>query len=66
MDVTAPIENEVAAIVILGQSLNADGSSPSTLVARTTTAAERIRQHPAAVVVASGGDPAGTGVPEAE
>eukprot|EP00413_Alexandrium_margalefii_P029534 CAMPEP_0204569312 /NCGR_PEP_ID=MMETSP0661-20131031/37673_1 /ASSEMBLY_ACC=CAM_ASM_000606 /TAXON_ID=109239 /ORGANISM="Alexandrium margalefi, Strain AMGDE01CS-322" /LENGTH=304 /DNA_ID=CAMNT_0051577407 /DNA_START=23 /DNA_END=935 /DNA_ORIENTATION=+ len=59
---TAPV---VSAIVVLGQSLNSDGSPPSTLVARVAMAAERVRQNPDAIVVTTGGDPARTGVSEA-
>lgn len=55
-----------AAIVVLGQSLNPDGSPPSTLLSRVRTAAEEWRADPSALMVLSGGDPARTGISEAE
>ena len=49
------------AIVVLGQSLNADGTPPATLLARVRVAAERMRAAPPAMVVLCGGDPMETG-----
>ena len=54
------------AIVVLGQSLNPDGSAPATLLSRVRKAAECWRDEPDALLVLSGGDPAGTGTSEAE
>ena len=53
------------AIVVLGQSLNADGSVPPVLAARVNTAAALAEWLPAALLVTTGGDPAGAGTTEA-
>jgi len=55
------------AIVLLGQSLDPGGSPPGTLASRAQEAAKAYREHEsAAVIVASGADPAQTGITEAE
>ena len=55
------------AIVVLGQSLDPDGSAPGTLVRRVETAAELQLANPDdTLCVPTGGDPAQTGVTEAE
>jgi uncharacterized SAM-binding protein YcdF (DUF218 family) len=59
------------AIVVLGQSLNSDGSPPESLVRRCEEAADRFDNlllggTTAPILVPCGGDPAGTGTTEAE
>ena len=57
-------------VVVLGQSLNADGSAPSTLISRVETLVGWVDQRvkagetPAFPIVVSGGDPVRSGVPE--
>ena len=53
------------AIVVLGQSLNRDGTIPATLESRARTAAYHWLEHQDAVLVLTGGDPAKCGVSEA-
>jgi len=53
------------AIVVLGQSLNRDGTIPATLESRARTAADHWLEHQDAVLVLTGGDPAKCGVSEA-
>ena len=52
-------------IVVLGQSLNPDGTAPATLLARSQHARELAETEGCAVVL-TGGDPADTGTSEAE
>lgn len=52
-------------IVVLGQSLNPDGSAPPTLIARARCAAE-LAQAEGCPVVCTGGDPSRAGRSEAE
>ena len=61
------VQENVEAIVVLGQSLNPDGSAPATLTNRARTAAALYlsRSRDGTVVIASGGDPAGVGRSEA-
>ena len=54
------------AIVVLGQSLNPDGTAPATLTSRIRTAAEQWHADPSAILICTGGDPAGVGSSEAE
>ena len=51
-------------IVILGQSLNADGSAPPVLTARVEAAAALAAWLPSAPLITTGGDPARTGTSE--
>eukprot|EP00658_Telonema_sp_P-2_P013628 TRINITY_DN15165_c0_g1_i4.p1 TRINITY_DN15165_c0_g1~~TRINITY_DN15165_c0_g1_i4.p1 ORF type:complete len:568 (+),score=68.86 TRINITY_DN15165_c0_g1_i4:87-1790(+) len=52
-------------IIVLGQSLNPDGSAPATLSSRVMTAASHWHARPQSLLICSGGDPAGTGTSEA-
>lgn len=53
------------AIVVLGQSLHPDGTTPPTLTCRVRGAAALHASHPRALLIATGGDPAQTGRTEA-
>ena len=55
-----------SSIIVLGQSLNGDGSTPPTLLPRVCVAAKLHDRHPEARLIVTGGDPAGTGKTEAE
>ena len=55
------------AIVILGQSLNPDGTAPPTLASRVHAAVAAWKERPAStVLIPTGGDPVRAGVSEAE
>ena len=56
------------AIIVLGQSLNKDKSPPATLRSRIQTTKALVEQHGQhdCLLVLCGGDPAGTGEPEAK
>ncbi len=58
-------ERSVDVIIVLGQSLNPDGSAARTLVNRLQTAA-RCHHELTVPIVCTGGDPAGTGITEAQ
>mmetsp|Transcript_74042 Transcript_74042/g.195171 ORF Transcript_74042/g.195171 Transcript_74042/m.195171 type:complete len:634 (-) Transcript_74042:268-2169(-) len=61
------LENSTPAIVVLGQSLNPDGSTPATLLERAEAAASlHLSTASRPPIIATGGDVAGTGTSEAE
>jgi hypothetical protein len=53
-------------VVVLGQSLNPDGTPPSTLTARIEAAATQWALHSEIILLLTGGDPARTGQSEAK
>ena len=55
-----------SSIIVLGQSLNRDGSTPPTMHPRVCIAAKLHDRHPEARLIVTGGDPAGTGKTEAD
>mmetsp|Transcript_19267 Transcript_19267/g.67058 ORF Transcript_19267/g.67058 Transcript_19267/m.67058 type:complete len:623 (-) Transcript_19267:257-2125(-) len=61
------LESSTPAIVVLGQSLNPDGSTPATLLDRAEAAASlHLSTASRPPIIATGGDPVGTGTSEAE
>lgn len=53
-------------MIVLGQSLNPDGSVPVTVRSRVYRASEKYRECPNLRIIVSGGDPANTGCSEAK
>eukprot|EP00286_Rhodomonas_abbreviata_P023497 CAMPEP_0181308734 /NCGR_PEP_ID=MMETSP1101-20121128/11632_1 /TAXON_ID=46948 /ORGANISM="Rhodomonas abbreviata, Strain Caron Lab Isolate" /LENGTH=435 /DNA_ID=CAMNT_0023415159 /DNA_START=3 /DNA_END=1310 /DNA_ORIENTATION=+ len=55
----------ISALVVLGQSLNPSGTSPSSLLARVQTAFDEWKKNPGCHLILCGGDPVQTGQSEA-
>ena len=58
--------SQKVAIVVLGQSLNPDGTPPATLCGRVKAAVSTWRETENSVIILTGGDPARTGRSEAK
>eukprot|EP00040_Diaphanoeca_grandis_P011721 m.60101 g.60101 ORF g.60101 m.60101 type:complete len:243 (-) comp22801_c0_seq1:76-804(-) len=65
---TTTADTKRTSIVVLGQSLNADGSPPATLVSRVSRAVKewQLALFPRPLLIFCGGDPAHTGICEAQ